>query len=99
MKQKKQILALLFFIVSAPIVFSQNDNAAEANIKYNLFKGDYKAKKYDTAYENWMWCMDNHPTMSVNLYKYGIKIANHKLKTATTEAEKVSTYGRLVGLC
>ena len=48
-----------------------------------LFKGDYKAKKFDDAYENWLWCMDNCPTLSVNIYKYGIKIAEHRLKNAT----------------
>ncbi len=80
MRKSKQILVLLFIMISAPVVFSQ---AADCNIKYNLFKGDYKAKKYDTAFENWMWCMDNCPTLSVNIYKYGIKIAEHKLETAT----------------
>jgi len=81
MRNSRQILALLFFMISAPVVFSQA--AADCNIKYNLFKGDYKAKKYDAAFENWMWCMDNCPTLSVNIYKYGIKIAEHKLATAT----------------
>ena len=85
MKKKRQIIALLFFIISAPIVFSQAN--ADCNIKYNLFKGDYQAKKYDAAYENWMWCMDNCPTLSVNIYKYGIKIAEHRLKNAS-EADK-----------
>ena len=81
MRNSRQILALLIFMISAPVVFSQA--AADCNIKYNLFKGDYKAKKYDAAFENWIWCMDNCPTLSVNIYKYGIKIAEHKLKTAT----------------
>ena len=80
MRKTKQILALLLFIMSAPVVFSQAE--ADCNIKYNLFKGDYKAKKYDAAYENWMWCMDNCPTMSINVYKFGIKIAEYKLKNA-----------------
>jgi tetratricopeptide (TPR) repeat protein len=81
MRKAKQILALLFLIVSAPAVFSQAD--ADCNIKYNLFKGDYQAKKYDAAYENWMWCMDNCPSLSVNIYKYGIKIAEYKLDNAS----------------
>jgi len=85
MKKAIQILALLFFILSAPVAFSQAD--ADCNIKYNLFKGDYQAKKYDAAYENWLWCMDNCPTLSVNIYKYGIKIAEHKLENASA-AEK-----------
>ncbi|NQV77433.1 MAG: tetratricopeptide repeat protein [Lutibacter sp.] len=86
MRKTRQILALLFFIISAPVVFSQAD--ADCNIKYNLFKGDYNAQKYDDAFENWMWTMDNCPTLSINIYKYGIKIAEHKLETASTAGEK-----------
>ena len=41
------------------------------------------SKKYDAAYENWMWTMDNCPDLSVNIYKLGIKIAAHKLKNAS----------------
>ncbi len=87
MSKMKQIVALTLFMFSAIAVFSQTTN--DANIKYNLFKGDYKAKKYDAAYENWMWCMNNSPTLSVNIYKYGIKIAKHKLEVAS-ESEKAS---------
>jgi hypothetical protein len=81
MKKMKQILTFLFFIISAPIVLSQS--ADECNIKYNLFKGEYNAGKYGDAFENWKWCMDNCPTLSVNIYKYGVKIAEHALKNAT----------------
>ncbi|MFD1293470.1 tetratricopeptide repeat protein [Lutibacter holmesii] len=81
----KQILTFIFFIATAPIVFSQG--ADECNIKYNLFKGEYKAKKYDEAFTNWMWCMDNCPKLSVNIYKYGVVIAKHKFKNASA-AEK-----------
>ncbi len=85
MRKMKQILVLAFFMISATVVFSQA--ADDCNIKYNLFKGDYKAKKYDTAFENWMWCMDNCPTLTVNIYKYGIKIAEHRLDKAS-DSEK-----------
>lgn len=84
----RQILALLFFIVSAPIVFSQADE--ECIVKYNLFKGDYSAGKYDVAYENWLWTMDNCPTLTVNIYKLGIKIAESRLEAATSEADKAA---------
>jgi len=87
MRNAKQILALLIFMMSAPVIFSQASE--DCNIKYNLFKGDYKAKKYDAAYENWMWCMDNCATLSINIYKYGIKIAEHKLENAS-EGEKAA---------
>ena len=81
MKKMRLILTFLFFIISALIVFSQE--ADECNIKYNLFKGEYNAKNYGEAFENWKWCMDNCPTLSVNIYKYGIKIAEHALKNAS----------------
>ena len=87
MKKMRQTLALLFLIAMAPGAFAQAD--ADCTIKYNLFKGDYKAKKYDAAYENWMWCMDNCPTLTVNTYKYGIKIAEYRYKNAS-EAEKAA---------
>ena len=86
----RQILAvLLLFIVSAPAVFSQ---AADQDciVKYNLFKGDYSAGKYDAAYENWLWTMDNCPTLTVNIYKMGIKIAESRLEAATSEADKAA---------
>ena len=88
MKRVKQILALLIFMVSAPVVFSQADE--ECIVKYNLFKGDYSAGKYDVAYENWLWTMDNCPTLTVNIYKLGIKIAENRLEKATTEADKAT---------
>jgi len=86
MKQMKQILALaLFLLVATPMVFAQANQ--DCSIKYNLFKGDFKAKKYDAAFDNWMWCMDNCPSLSINIYKYGIKIAEYKLAHAS-EADK-----------
>lgn len=88
MKNMKQILTFIFFIATAPIVFSQA--ADECNIKYNLFKGEYKAKKYDEAFSNWMWCMDNCPKLSVNIYKYGVVIAKHKFKNAPAAEKEVA---------
>lgn len=84
----RQILVVLLFIVSAPAVFSQADQ--ECIVKYNLFKGDYSAGKYDMAYENWLWTMDHCPTLTVNIYKLGIKIAENRLETATSEADKAA---------
>jgi tetratricopeptide (TPR) repeat protein len=90
MRQMRQILAvLLLFIVSAPAVFSQGANQ-DCIVKYNLFKGDYSAGKYDVAYENWLWTMDNCPTLTVNIYKLGVKIAVNRLESATTPADKAA---------
>jgi hypothetical protein len=88
MKKMKQILPLvLFLFVATPTVFAQANQ--DCSIKYNLFKGDYKAKKYDAAFDNWMWCMDNCPSLSINIYKYGVNIAEYKLKHAS-EADKAA---------
>ena len=44
MKKMKQIFTFLFFIISAPIVFSQA--ADECNIKYNLFKNRHHLRGF-----------------------------------------------------
>lgn len=88
MKKMNQFLTFLFFIAMAPIVFSQA--ADECNIKYNLFKGEYKAKKYDEAFDNWMWCMDNCPKLSVNIYKYGAVIAKNKFAKASAGEKEMA---------
>lgn len=88
MRKMKQILTFVLLIASAPVVFSQA--ADECNIKYNLFKGEYKAKKYDQAFENWMWCMDNCPKLSVNIYKYGVVIAKNKFKNASAGEKELA---------
>ncbi|MBP8792501.1 MAG: hypothetical protein KBE41_00175 [Lutibacter sp.] len=85
MKKIKQILVVLVLVFSVTMVSAQDNN--DCYIKYNLFKGDYSSKKYDEAYENWVWCMDNCPTLSVNIYKMGIRIAEHKLENAAESAK------------
>lgn len=94
MKKMKQILVIVFLMASVPMVFSQA--AGECNIKYNLFKGEYKAKKYGEAFQNWKWCMDNCPTLSVNIYKYGIKIAEHALENSGADGMEKEAAVQLV---
>lgn len=83
---RKLLLIALGLLFSFNTVNAQADQ--EAMIKYNLFKGDYKSKNYEGAYENWLWCLDNCPKLSVNIYKLGIKIAEDKFNKAKTEEEK-----------
>jgi len=54
---------------------AQDNTERECTIKYNLFKGDFKSKKYDEAYANWIYLMDNCKDLSVNIYKYGATLA------------------------
>ena len=54
---------------------AQDDAKRECTIKYNLFKGDFQSKKYDEAYANWIYLMDNCKDLSVNIYKFGATLA------------------------
>tara|TARA_B100000809_G_scaffold263953_1_gene318488 strand:+ start:3040 stop:4395 length:1356 start_codon:yes stop_codon:yes gene_type:complete len=85
MKKILLIITCLFF--SYNTVSAQEKPSQEAMIKYNLFKGDYKSKNYEAAYDNWIWCMDSVPSLSVNIYKLGIGIAKDRYKKAS-EADK-----------
>lgn len=81
MRKMRHFGVLFLVMITTTTVLAQTNK--EALEKYNLFKGDYKAKNYDAAYKNWMWCMDNSPKLSVNIYKLGMKIAEHRLKKAS----------------
>jgi tetratricopeptide (TPR) repeat protein len=54
---------------------AQDDVKRDCTIKYNLFKGDFKSKKYEDAYTNWIFLMDNCKDLSVNIYKFGATLA------------------------
>ena len=70
---------ITFLLAAVLLLASAKTNAQDANrectIKYNLFKGDFQSKKYDDAYTNWMYLMDNCKDLSVNIYKYGATLA------------------------
>ena len=73
MKKRIILLANIFLFLGLITVEAQNQQ--ECTIKYNLFKGDYQSKKYDAAYPNWIYLMDNCQKLSINIYKYGDKFA------------------------
>jgi tetratricopeptide (TPR) repeat protein len=79
MKKITFLLAATLFFVSAK-TNAQEDAKRECLIKYNLFKGDFKSKKYDDAYPNWVYLMDNCQDLSVNIYKYGGTLAQNVRK-------------------
>ncbi|KGL61891.1 tetratricopeptide repeat protein [Polaribacter sp. Hel1_85] len=74
MKKITFLLAAMFLLASAK-TNAQDDAKRECTIKYNLFKGDYQSKKYDEAYANWIYLMDNCKDLSVNVYKFGSNLA------------------------
>ncbi|WP_299046735.1 hypothetical protein [uncultured Polaribacter sp.] len=74
MKKITFLLAVSLMIISVK-TNAQENSERECTIKYNLFKGDFKSKKYDDAYTNWIYLMDNCQDLSVNIYKYGATLA------------------------
>jgi tetratricopeptide (TPR) repeat protein len=68
------LLAVTMFLVTVK-TNAQDDAKRECTIKYNLFKGDFKSKKYEDALVNWEYLMDSCKDLSVNIYKYGADLA------------------------
>ena len=87
MKKITFLLAAMILLVSAK-TNAQDDAKRECTIKYNLFKGDYQSKKYDEAYTNWIYLMDNCKDLSINIYKYGSVLAE-KVKKDPVLAKRV----------
>ena len=94
MKKRIILLANLVLFIGLTTVNAQ-DNKQECTIKYNLFKGDYQSKKYDEAYPNWMFLMDNCKKLSINIYKYGDKLAKERYKNAANKNEAFALVKRV----
>ncbi|WP_298782419.1 hypothetical protein [uncultured Polaribacter sp.] len=79
MKKFTFLLAITICLATAK-TNAQDDAKRECSIKYNLFKGDYQSKKYDEAYTNWIYLMDNCKDLTVNIYKFGSNLAQNVKK-------------------
>jgi len=94
MKKRIILLASLFLFLGSQVINAQVTKK-DCAIKYNLFKGDYQSKKYDDAYPNWIYLMDNCPTLSINIYKLGDKLAQARFKEATDKTEAAALVKRV----
>ena len=92
MKKRIILLVNLFLFLGLQLV---NAQANECTIKYNLFKGDYQSKKYDDAFVNWMFLMDNCQKLSINTYKLGDKLAQIRFKDAADKTEAAALVKRV----
>jgi len=92
MKKRIILLVNLFLFLGLQLV---NAQANECTIKYNLFKGDYQTKKYDDAFVNWMFLMDNCQKLSINTYKLGDKLAQIRFKDAADKTEAAALVKRV----
>ena len=86
---KKVTIGLIFsfvMLIGLQTVSAQNKygkDPEKCKTNLSIFYEYAKAKNYDAAYKPWLWCMDNCPKGSKNLYYYGVKIANYRIKHAT----------------
>ncbi|OSY87204.1 hypothetical protein WH52_12120 [Tenacibaculum holothuriorum] len=74
MKKITYLLTGLFLFVAVNGVKAQASQ--ECNIKYNLFKQNALSKKYAEAKPDLDYLLNNCPKLSVNIYKYGVKVAS-----------------------
>lgn len=79
MKKITFLLAVNLLFIAAK-TNAQEDANRECQIKYNLFKGDFNSKKYDDAFINLTYLLDNCQDLSVNIYKYGSDLAEKAKK-------------------
>ncbi|CAM1342245.1 tetratricopeptide repeat protein [Tenacibaculum aestuarii] len=75
MKKITYLLTGLFLFVAVNGAKAQASQ--ECHIKYNLFKGDATTKKYAQAKPNLEYLLDNCAGLSINIYKYGAKVAEN----------------------
>ena len=93
--RKRIILRITLMLFLGLNGLNAQTSANECTIKYNLFKGDYQSKKYDEAFPNWMYLMDNCPKLSINVYKLGDKLVQSMFKKATDKTETAALIKRI----
>ena len=84
----------LILLLGVSEAYGQDKYGADAEkCKTNLsiFYEYAKAKNYDPAYEPWTWVLENCPKSSKNVYKYGLKIAEHRYNNATGDQKQTES--------
>ncbi len=97
-KKTDKMIKKITYILTGLFLFAAlgaNAQASqECNIKYNLFKGNVITKKYAEAKPELDYLLANCPKLSVNIYKYGAKVAdktgNHDLMEKIYEMRLVN---------
>jgi len=84
MKKITFILIAITLLLNGKVTAQSSPNC---NITYNLFKGEVQTKKYDAAQLKLVTLMNECPKLSVNIYKFGDKLAKAKFKKATNKTE------------
>lgn len=88
------IAGLLLMNISINASVNEYDQQ-ECTVEYNLFKGDIQSKNFVEANKRLLNLMENCPTLSVNIYKYGYKIADDLIAKGQKE-EGCKLYSKIV---
>jgi tetratricopeptide (TPR) repeat protein len=83
-------MKLKSIIFSMVLLLSFGINAQtelECKTKLSIFHEAVKAKKYDAAYEPWLYVKDNCPDLNLAIYSDGEKILKHKIENSKNEVE------------
>ncbi|TVZ55812.1 hypothetical protein OD91_1079 [Lutibacter sp. Hel_I_33_5] len=85
MKKVTFLLAAILLVATTTKTNAQADQ--QCALKANLFNGDYGSKKYDDAYVNLIYLLDNCASNYVSVYQKGDKIAKARFKNASNKDE------------
>ena len=91
-KNVTNLVLSLLLLVGISNIYAQDKYGAEpekCKTNLSIFYEYAKAKNYAPAYEPWTWVIENCPTSSKNIYKYGLKIAEHRYENATGAQKEV----------
>lgn len=83
MYRKLMLCCFLFCIV---IAHAQKE--LECQTKLSNFHEKAKAKKFDEAYQDWVYVKSNCPSLNLAIYTDGEKILKHKIKTTQNDTQK-----------
>lgn len=76
MKRMNYAIAGLLLFASVTVMAQMPMSKQDCTVEYNLFKGDIQSKNFSDAKVKLDNLMKNCPDLTVNIYKYGIKIAD-----------------------
>ncbi|MCK5815445.1 MAG: hypothetical protein KAH07_05820 [Flavobacteriaceae bacterium] len=95
MKKITYLITGIFLICVTANIKAQDVDSQMCTVEYNLYKGDIQSKNFVEAEKRLMNLMENCPTLSVNIYKYGVKVADDLLVKGQKE-KAVKLYSKIV---
>ncbi|WP_282041767.1 hypothetical protein [Winogradskyella flava] len=83
---RKSTIFYAIFLIGIGNTNAQKD--LECKTKLSMFHEPAKAKKYDVAYEPWLYVKTNCPDLSLATYADGEKILKHKIENTKGDEKK-----------